>query len=1413
MTVSYVGTIDDLKNFSGSDSTVIVTDANRGGIFNYLPAVIDNATIAATRSSSDPLIISTTVTTNALKVNDLVVFTGSGLPAAITVNVPYFVSSTNLSSTSFKISASLNGPVVCGYVVNDTPVSFKQLFVNYTTNLPAPVFNNSDKISLPNPGLSAGDVVTFDGTGSFTNILTGVPYFVVSATPRYFQISTTATEAAISTNYTPPSTGTNIITLTKYFFNDNGTTFDARYKNNGWWVRTIDKAISVKWFGAIGDGVNDDSIAINRAIAFAATRASGLGAKVWVPAGVYGLNAPIIQRNGVQIEGEVGQQVQAANSTQMQKMAQFIALASMNYMFTNEINGLRTNQSGLESGKAKSYVNSNITNIFFNGNNYVQWCIYWFECWNGTFTNLRISNALSYGLVIFDGNQQIINNCSVIGVLLDSVADGVFNSNNFIGTDDCPGISLRGSNFNTMYGNLMFFGLANDSQYIKKISSWQQITEGSKVYTKFIVDDNYVNELGVDPGWHANITTTSDTATSENFLWDSTNKKITCKFINTGSATSNRMINSNLVSNDGLIKGNTYRIKGNVRLLQNSDSASTSIKFAPTNTSLTPYLTVNVVRATDDSSTDTSKNGWTNIDNNFDFMYDYSNTGPFNILIQVAAGSTDFWEFSDIKVVFDGEPVNKSKDPYLFIADKEANDKGTLPSQLVSANGCSLGSTYFIKFWNSSSFSLANSRSNFTKAVWMNVGPSFTLMVDDKIYISPPQGVLTLTDSTCSNTISNNKIEDVQSNAIALRSAYGNVFSGNTIMKARLKDGVKLIRLEAGSMDNQFTGNTIYRRLVTSTDKTEQCVYIDKVSYRNHFSGNRIGGARDIDIRDNYVGTAENANRFDSQSLDNTLIFQNKSTGYTPKNKGLTVAVGSTKYKTTLPVINYSEFTLFFKDVVFNDSMQSVLFTQDDYTNHSNNAIFIVKNNNNQLQCYVGNTSSNAASLTSPLVLNIGQAYDIAFVKDGMNNITFYIDGVVSGIAASSVVPPNTSTSYSYIGNSGDQIGAFSIGKFRYYSDSLIQNEISTLSVDNARFDRMKWASSNIAIDGNFTLTTQKTFTSLGNYTRNAGGANSGGEIVMSRRALLGLDQVLSNVAVGDTIQGYDKGGNKTGQGVVKLVTSLVYVLPDVGSAPFNTGDTVTVKGIRNGADTTILTAKITSLSNASAFTQQGSLDRVSTYRLSVWAKTGDTTLLSHMSISRDGNNYNEVHKLTAAYQKIVAYLPPVWLSQTNLLSATSLRLKGVYEDTSGSETVYTNAYLADMYITGFRLDKNGPPLEVLFDFSAGDTATVFLNEKPALLNSIMNLSSSSGGPTNTFLAGEVVQGQTSNATAVVLNGGGNAFVIDTGSITGTFDVGSTDPSNTRPPENVKGLTSTRIGAFVSITKASVNQITITKNS
>jgi hypothetical protein len=101
---------------------------------------------------------------------------------------------------------------------------------------------------------------------------------------------------------------------------DSGTIFEAPLHGpRGRWIRLDSGPLNVRWFGAYGDGINDDSTAINTAITAATTPVFGIAsdgtnrrvirpgsATVYFPPGIYSVRGPLTlgpQHSGMTLRG------------------------------------------------------------------------------------------------------------------------------------------------------------------------------------------------------------------------------------------------------------------------------------------------------------------------------------------------------------------------------------------------------------------------------------------------------------------------------------------------------------------------------------------------------------------------------------------------------------------------------------------------------------------------------------------------------------------------------------------------------------------------------------------------------------------------------------------------------------------------------------------------------------------------------------------------------------------------------------------------------------------------------------------------------------------------------------------------------------------------------------------------------
>lgn len=104
-----------------------------------------------------------------------------------------------------------------------------------------------------------------------------------------------------------------------------GTVLVAAGGTNWYWVRLEQPVFNVRWFGAYGDGSNDDSTAVQAAI----DAAESIGGTVFLPAGTYLINTGLtLQEEGVVIKG-VGRDVTGATTGTILKAGGAIQLLNV----------------------------------------------------------------------------------------------------------------------------------------------------------------------------------------------------------------------------------------------------------------------------------------------------------------------------------------------------------------------------------------------------------------------------------------------------------------------------------------------------------------------------------------------------------------------------------------------------------------------------------------------------------------------------------------------------------------------------------------------------------------------------------------------------------------------------------------------------------------------------------------------------------------------------------------------------------------------------------------------------------------------------------------------------------------------------------------------------------------------------
>lgn len=104
--------------------------------------------------------------------------------------------------------------------------------------------------------------------------------------------------------------------------------------------------ISVKDFGAVGDGVANDTVAINAAIAHAATVGGALGAVVYFPTGTYLIDSTITMPNRVGLQGANGRGTEIKPHSTFTGSYMFHAVNGTSSMFASWIKDMHIDARG-----------------------------------------------------------------------------------------------------------------------------------------------------------------------------------------------------------------------------------------------------------------------------------------------------------------------------------------------------------------------------------------------------------------------------------------------------------------------------------------------------------------------------------------------------------------------------------------------------------------------------------------------------------------------------------------------------------------------------------------------------------------------------------------------------------------------------------------------------------------------------------------------------------------------------------------------------------------------------------------------------------------------------------------------------------------------------------------------------------
>jgi hypothetical protein len=249
----------------------------------------------------------------------------------------------------------------------------------------------------------------------------------------------TAGSFVVGKIYRIASVGTTNFTLIGAVNNTVGTHFIATGVGTGTGTAELSQTVetklretvSVKDFGAVGDGVTDDTAAIQAAIdaVFAAN-----GGTVFFPSGVY-ISNPLILKFKVSLMGSCPQQLNEISSLVVGTQLKLKDSANAALITTDKVNGPIRGTPSHGVGPQR-YQNSFITGIQFNGNKSNQTSpnadlIEVYQSWNTTIQNCSFFNVRGFGIRALDCNTlNIITNSFISApIYCESIADSLISSN------------------------------------------------------------------------------------------------------------------------------------------------------------------------------------------------------------------------------------------------------------------------------------------------------------------------------------------------------------------------------------------------------------------------------------------------------------------------------------------------------------------------------------------------------------------------------------------------------------------------------------------------------------------------------------------------------------------------------------------------------------------------------------------------------------------------------------------------------------------------------------------------------------------------------------------------------------------------------------------------------------------------
>jgi len=225
----------------------------------------------------------------------------------------------------------------------------------------------------------------------------------------------------------------------------------------GYWQRLHDGPISVRYFGARGDGATSDTAAINRALTLAQSTASAgrLGAEVYFPPGTYCADNLQITQHNVTLRGAGKSSILAKESTSNA----LITVGAVSNVTIRDLtiqmkSGVSPNFWGIYSAASTSFLT--IDQVYMQGMGYgigLEPALP-SQVHNAVIRDCHLNVITNQGIALFNAIDTFISDSGVymngysagsVGLQMDSGCDGLYTSNLIVTQGETP-IAIQSSN-------------------------------------------------------------------------------------------------------------------------------------------------------------------------------------------------------------------------------------------------------------------------------------------------------------------------------------------------------------------------------------------------------------------------------------------------------------------------------------------------------------------------------------------------------------------------------------------------------------------------------------------------------------------------------------------------------------------------------------------------------------------------------------------------------------------------------------------------------------------------------------------------------------------------------------------------------------------------------------------------------